>query len=111
MKKLFILFFFICSSFLYAQNVEKLVISGHGQQNGLIEYDNKGLIKNFVYGNNSLSCSVLKQTDNQLIADVKWNIYGTACKSRLDIQISSDSIIFNSAFILPSKQTGLDFNK
>lgn len=106
MKKLFILFFLICSSFLYAQNVEKLVISGFGQQSGLIEYDNKGLIKNFVYGNNSFSCSVLKQTDNQLIADVKWNIYGTAYESRLDIQISSDSIIFNSAFILPSKQTG-----
>ena len=106
MKKLFILFFLICSSFLYAQNVEKLVISGFGLQSGLIEYDNKGLIKNFVYGNNSFSCSVLKQTDNQLIADVKWNIYGTAYESRLDIQISSDSIIFNSAFILPSKQTG-----
>ena len=106
MKKLFILFFLICSSCLYAQNVEKLVISGFGLQSGLIEYDNKGLIKNFVYGNNSFSCSVLKQTDNQLIADVKWNIYGTAYESRLDIQISSDSIIFNSAFILPSKQTG-----
>ena len=106
MKKLFILFFLICSSFLYSQNVEKLVISGFGQQSGLIEYDNKGLIKNFVYGNNSLSCSVLKQTDNQLIADVKWNIYGTVNESRLDIQISSDSIIFNSDFILPSKQTG-----
>ena len=48
----------------------------------------------------------MKQTDNHLIADVKWNIYGTVNESRLDIQISSDSIIFNSDFILPSKQTG-----
>lgn len=105
MKKI-ILVLFIFSSFLYAQNIEKLSVSGYGQQSGLIEYDNKGLIKNFVYGKNSLSCSVLKQTDTQLIAEVKWSIYDTVYESLLDIQISPDSIIFNSDFILPSKQTG-----
>ena len=105
MKKILILIFLICSSFIYAQNIEKLVISGYGQQSGLIEYDNTGLIKDFVYGNTSLSCSVLKQSENQLIAKIKWNIHDTVYESLLDIQISTDTIIFNSDFFLPSKQT------
>ena len=105
MKKVFILIFFICSSFIYAQNIEKLVISGYEQQRGLIEYDDKGLIKKFNYGKSSLSCSVLKQTDNHLIAEVKWDIYGTVYESLLDVNISTNSITFNSDFVLPRKKS------
>lgn len=54
MKKVFFILLFICSSFLYGQNQEKLVISGWKQETGVIDYYENGLIKNFTYGNNPI---------------------------------------------------------
>ena len=105
MKKVFFILLFICSSFLYGQNQEKLVISGWKQETGVIDYYENGLIKNFTYGNNSISCTILKESENSLAAKVDWNKNGTVYKSLLDIKISADSIVFNSDFILPDNKT------
>ena len=104
MKKVFFIILFICSSFVYGQNQEKLVISGWKQETGVIDYYENGLIKNFTYGNNSISCTILKESENSLAANVEWNKNGTVYKSLLDIKISTDSIVFNSDFILPDNK-------
>ncbi len=104
MKKVFFIILFICSSFVYGQNQEKLVISGWKQETGVIDYYENGLIKNFTYGSNSISCTILKESENSLAANVEWNKNGSVYKTLLDIKISTDSIVFNSDFILPDNK-------
>ena len=53
MKKVFFILLFICSSFLYGQNQEKLVISGWKQETGVIDYYENGLIKNSLIVHNN----------------------------------------------------------
>ena len=75
MKKVFFIILFICSSFVYGQNQEKLVISGWKQETGVIDYYENGLIKNFTYGSNSISC-----TDNIVVACTSFAFYAFECE-------------------------------
>ncbi len=104
MKKKLLIFVYLLFGIIYAQNTESLIISGHSQKNGLIEYYPNGLLKNFSYGEVSLSCSVTKQSETSLVAKIQWDIYDSLYESILNIQISPENIKFNSDFILPNRE-------
>lgn len=104
MKRFLLTFIFLLSGIIYAQNTESLIISGHSQKNGLIEYYPNGLLKKFSYGEVSLSCSVTKQSETSLVAKIQWDIYDSLYESILNIQISPENIKFNSVFVMPNNE-------